>query len=126
LVPGSFRELVPGSFCEVTALGTNAKLNECYLLNCDISQAGAGGSITITGITVDAQGVHVTVALTRTAGYNGGINGTLKLQGTADLATAPATLTEGVSVVNEKFATDGPATATFTGSGATFFKAIVE
>ncbi len=111
---------------DTPALTTNAKQNECYLLNCDISQAGAGGSITITGITVDAQGVHVTVALTRTAGYNGGINGTLKLQGTADLATAPATLTEGVSVVNEKFATDGPATATFTGSGATFFKAIVE
>ena len=111
---------------QITALGSNAKFNECYLLNCDISQNGAGGSITITGITVDAQGVHVTVALTRTAGIAGGINGTLKLQGTADLATAPATLTTDVSVVNEKFTTDGPATATFTGTGATFFKAIVE
>ncbi len=111
---------------DTPALTTNAKLNECYLLNCDISQAGAGGSITITGITVSGSSVTVTVALTRTAGYTGGINGTLKLQGTADLATAPATLTEGVSVVNEKFTTDGPATATFTGSGATFFKAIVE
>ena len=111
---------------QVTALTTNAKLNECYLLNCDISQAGAGGSIAITAITVDAQGVHVTVALTRTAGIAGGINGTLKLQGTADLATAPATLTEGVSVENAKFTTDSPATATFTGSGAKFFKAVIE
>ncbi len=111
---------------DTPALTTNAKLNECYLLNCDISQVGAGGSITITGITVDAQGVHVTVALDRTAGIAGGINGTLKLQGTADLATAPATLTTDVSVDNAKFTTDGPATATFTGSGATFFKAIVE
>ena len=111
---------------QVTALGTNAKLNECYLLNCDISQAGAGGSITISAITVTGSSVTVTVELDRTAGIAGGINGTLKLQGTADLATAPATLTEGVSVVNEKFTTDGPATATFTGSGAKFFKAVIE
>ncbi len=111
----------------INALGSNAKFNECYLLNCNITAPGAGGSIAITGITVDAQGVHVTVALTRSGAYaNEGINGTLKLQGTADLATAPATLTTDVSVVNEKFTTDGPATATFTGTGATFFKAIVE
>ena len=112
---------------DIKALRTNAKFNECYLLNCNIAAPGAGGSIAITGITVDAQGVHVTVALTRSGAYaNEGINGTLKLQGTADLATAPATLTTDVSVDNAKFTTDGPATATFTGTGATFFKAIVE
>ncbi len=112
---------------QVTALTTNAKLNECYLLNCDISQANAGGSITITGITVDAQGVHVTVALTRTAGIAGGINGTLALYGASDLTAGFSRgAIESVTLDNGKFASGNTATATFTGTGKTFFKAFID
>ena len=110
---------------QVTALGTNAKLNECYLLNCDISQANAGGSITITGIEVGASGVTVTVSLSRTAGYDGGINGTLKLFGKADLATGDFADTS-ATVGDAKFASGTSTTATLSGGTAKFFKAVIE
>ena len=110
---------------QVTALGTNAKLNECYLLNCDISQAGAGGAIAITAITVDAQGVHVTVALTRTAGIAGGINGTLKLYGADDLADEFEEL-DAATVTDDDFSEGDTTTATLSGGTAKFFRAVVE
>ena len=110
---------------QVTALTTNAKLNECYLLNCDISQSGAGGSIAITGITVSGSSVTVTVALTRTAGYTGGINGTLKLYGTADLGTTFTEL-DSASVTDDDFSEGDTTTATLSGGTAKFFKAVVE
>ena len=110
---------------QVSALGTNAKFNECYLLNCDITQANAGGSITITGIEVGASGVTVTVSLSRTAGYAGGINGTLKLFGKADLATGDFANTS-ATVGDAKFASGTSTTATVSGGTAKFFKAVIE
>ena len=110
---------------DTPALITNAKLNECYLLNCDITQSNAGGSITIIGITVSGSSVTVTVALSRTGGYTGGINGELKLYGTADLGTAFAEL-DSATVTDADFSEGDTTTATLSGGTAKFFKAVVE
>ena len=106
---------------DTPALITNAKLNECYLLNCDITQSNAGGSITIIGITVSGSSVTVTVALSRT----GGINGELKLYGTAALGTAFAEL-DAATVTDADFSEGDTTTATLSGGTAKFFKAVVE
>ena len=110
---------------QVTALTTNAKLNECYLLNCDISQAGAGGSIAISAITVTGSSVTVTVELDRTAGIAGGINGTLKLYGADDLADEFEEL-DAATVTDEDFSEGDTTTATLSGGTAKFFRAVVE
>ena len=109
---------------DTPALTTNAKLNECYLLNCDITQSNAGGSITIIGITVSGSSVTVTVALSRTGGYTGGINGELKLYGTAALGTAFAEL-DAATITDADFSEGDTTTATLSGGTAKFFKAVV-
>ena len=111
---------------DITALGTNAKFNECYLLNCNIAAPGAGGSIAITDIEVGTSGVIVTVELTRSGAYAGeGINGTLKLFGKADLATGDFANTS-ATVGDAKFTSGTSTTATVSGGTAKFFKAVIE
>ena len=108
----------------------SSNLEKRYLLNVD--PLTGDGSITITGITIDAQGVHVAVALSRTESGsaisgNRAINGTLCLYGTADLTAGMSRgPLESVTLDNGTFASGNTATATFTGSGETFFKAVIE
>ncbi len=75
---------------DIDALGDDAaatdKLYECYLLNCDLTEQGAGGSLSITAITVSTN-VAVTVQLIRKAPLGvGAINGKLHFYGANNLA----------------------------------------
>ncbi len=65
------------------------------------------------------------VALSRTGGYTGGINGELKLYGTAALGTAFAEL-DAATITDADFSEGDTTTATLSGGTAKFFKAVVE
>jgi hypothetical protein len=76
---------------DIDDLGDDAaatdKLYECYLLNCDLTEQGAGGSLSITAITVSTN-VAVTVQLIRKAPLGvGAINGKLHFYGANNLAS---------------------------------------
>ena len=104
----------------ITTAGTD--LGECYLLNCDPTVAGNGGTLSITAITVGNE-VSVTVALDRT-GELGAIKGTLKLLGGSDLSGFGTTSVVDLSAVT--FTTDGTYTASFSAGQNKFFKAVIE
>ena len=75
---------------DINALGNDAaateKLHECYLLNCDFRMQDAGGSLSITDITVSTN-LYITVQLVRKAPQgNGVITGKLCFYGANDLA----------------------------------------
>ena len=75
---------------DINALGNDAaateKLHECYLLNCDFRMQDAGGSLSITDITVSNE-VYLTVQLVRKAPQgNGVITGKLCFYGANNLA----------------------------------------
>lgn len=97
-----------------------------YLLNVD--PVTGSGTLTVTAITVGTD-VQVTVALARTEGETAvtgkAINGTLKLYGTADLGTDFAELAS-ATITDDDFSESNTTTATFTGTGAIFFKAVIE
>ena len=106
----------------------SSNLVKRYLLNVD--PLTGNGELTITAIVVGSD-VKVTVELDRTEGETAvtgkAIKGTLKLFGTADLATGFGTEALGsVTFDDATFAESDTATATFTGSGAKFFKAVIE
>ncbi len=109
------------------ALKTDASgLEKAYLLNVD--PLTGDGTLTVTAITVGTD-VQVTIALARTEGETAvtgkAINGTLKLFGTADLGTAFAELAT-ATISDDDFSEGDTATATFSGTGAKFFKAVIE
>ena len=98
-----------------------------YLLNVD--PFTGSGTLTVTAITV-GNDVQVTVALARTEGdpaaavTGKAIKGVLKLYGTADLGTNFAELGN-TTIGDDDFSEGDTTTATFTGTGAQFFKAVI-
>ena len=59
--------------------------SECFLINCDFTEQGAGATLSITGIAVTNGVVSITVQLERKAPL-GAINGVLNFYGANDLA----------------------------------------
>ena len=59
--------------------------SECFLINCDFTEQGAGATLSITGIAVTNGVVSITVQLERKAPL-GAIIGWLNIYGTDDLA----------------------------------------
>ena len=103
------------------AIKSGADIEACYLLNCDPTVENAGGTLTITAITV-GENVQVNVQLDRTGKARQAINGTLKLFGTAGLGTPFAELGE-TTITDADFSDGDTTTATFAGSSAKFFRA---
>ena len=109
---------------DITNLGSNEKFNECYLLNCDITAQGAGGTLSITAIQVVGSEVRVTVKLERT-GAIGAINGTLYVSGTAALSSTFVDVAS-VTFSDDDFSEGDTTTATFTDGTKKFFKAVIK
>ncbi len=112
---------------QVDALLTNAKLEEGYCLNCDITQAGAGGSIAITSITLANGTATIGVRLSRTGAYDdGGIKGKLYIYGAETVDGEYADI--GATVADDDFSEGNATTTTFSVSNMTarFFRAVVK
>jgi len=117
---------------KVASMAANA-FNDAYLLNLDVmNDSETPYTFEVTGITVGAETVTVSVKLTRECKLGQTINGTLKLKGTANLGGTFETLGS-VDVTNEKFssgegAARDEATCTFQkGEGdEKFFKPVIE
>ena len=104
------------------AIQPGADIEKCYLLNCDPTVENAGGTITITSITVGST-IDVAVTISRVGADEGTpINGTLKLLGTASLTGAFAEVGE-YTFTNGDFDDSNVATTSFTDAAAKFFRA---
>ena len=103
------------------AIKSGADIEVCYLLNCDPMVENAGGTLTISAITVSGTTVTVSIALDRT-GEVGEINGVVQLWGAETLGNGFANL-ESVDLSGVKFAEDGTAEAVYENAAAKFFRA---
>ena len=113
---------------------TQKALDVAYLLNLDVTSEQYDGtySFTVTKVEFGEDAMHnetveVTVSLTRSGAFDGGINGTLKLQGCTVLGAGFTDLDE-VAIVDADFSDGVTTKCTFLKGAdpAEFYQAVIE